>query len=181
MYDHSISPEALVQFRKYFTLLTNSILWCAEWRFHTPCFKVKVIERGQRSHVQTLCQLHVSLAPARIQKMFYSYAHFNKSTYRAMFQSPHYKVNSIGGIQKSHIHNWYIVGRQSKPHNSDFYQNVFCQCRNTKRMAHILSNSCSSRPIRTPLKSINHASKYCIYERYHFFSANFTEIRCFAM
>ena len=35
-------------------------------------------------------------------------------------------------------------------------------------MAHILSNSCSSRPIRTPLKSINHASKYCINEKFHF-------------
>ena len=40
-------------------------------------------------------------------------------------------------------------------------------------MAHILSNSCSSRPLRTPLKSINHASKYPIYERYHYFDAQF--------
>ena len=49
-------------------------------------------------------------------------------------------------------------------------------------MAHILSNSRSSRSIiRTFLKNINHASKYLIYERYHYFGANFTEIRCFAM
>ena len=48
-------------------------------------------------------------------------------------------------------------------------------------MEHILSNSRSSRPIRTPLKSINHASKYCVYERYHYFGAHFTEIQRFAM
>ena len=46
-----------------------------------------------------------------------------------------------------------------------FTKTTFCQRGNTKRMAQILSNSRSSRPIRTPLKSINHASKYCIYER----------------
>ena len=48
-------------------------------------------------------------------------------------------------------------------------------------MTHILSNSRSSRPIRNPLKSINHASKYCVYERYHYFGAHFTEIQRFAM
>ena len=48
-------------------------------------------------------------------------------------------------------------------------------------MAHILSNSCSSRPIRTPLKSINHASKYYIYEKFHYFGAHFTEIQGFVM
>ena len=47
----------------------------------------------------------------------------------------------------------------------------FCQCVNTKGMAHILSNSCSSRPIRTALKSTNNASKYRIYERYNYFGA----------
>ena len=52
----------------------------------------------------------------------------------------------------------------------------FCQSGYTKRMAHILSNSRSSRPIRTPLKSINHASKYRIYEKFHYFGAHFTEI-----
>ena len=46
-------------------------------------------------------------------------------------------------------------------------------------MAQILSNSRSSRPIRTPLKSIDHASKYRIYEIYHYFGAHFTEIRHF--
>ena len=56
-----------------------------------------------------------------------------------------------------------------------FTNTTFCQRENTKLMAHILSNSptCSSRPIRTPFKSINHASKYRIYERYHYFGANF--------
>ena len=47
-------------------------------------------------------------------------------------------------------------------------------------MVHIVSNSRSSRPIRTPL-SITHASKYRIYERYHYCGAHSTEIRCFAM
>ena len=62
-----------------------------------------------------------------------------------------------------------------------FTKTTFCQHGNTKRMAHILSNSRSSRPIKTPLKSINHASKYPIYVRYHYFCAHFTEIGCFAM
>ena len=48
-------------------------------------------------------------------------------------------------------------------------------------MVHNLSNSHSSRPIRTPLKSINHASKYGIYEKFHYFGAHFTEIRGFAI
>ena len=61
-----------------------------------------------------------------------------------------------------------------------FTKTTFCQCGNTKRMAHILSNSLSSRPIKTPLKSINHASKYCIYENFLYFSALFTEIQGFA-
>ena len=75
-----------------------------------------------------------------------------------------------------------IVGRESKPRNSDFYQNVvFCQRGNTKRMAHVLSNPRSSRLIRTLLKSINHASKYRIYEKFHYFGAHFTEIRGFSM
>ena len=43
-------------------------------------------------------------------------------------------------------------------------------------MEHIPSNSRSSRPIRTPLKSINHASKYRIFEKFHYFGAHFTEI-----
>ena len=34
-----------------------------------------------------------------------------------------------------------------------FTKTTFCQRGNTKRMAHILSNSRSSRPIRTPLKA----------------------------
>ena len=48
-------------------------------------------------------------------------------------------------------------------------------------MVHILSNSRSSRPIRTPSKSINHGSKYRIYEKFHYFGAHFTEIQVFAM
>ena len=70
-----------------------------------------------------------------------------------------------------------IVGRESKPRNSEFYQNDFCQCGNTKCMAHILSNSSRSRPIRTPLKCINHSSKYRIFEIFHYFGAHFTKIR----
>ena len=54
-----------------------------------------------------------------------------------------------------------------------FTKTTFCQCGNIKRMAHILSNSPSSRPIRTPLKSIYSASKYRIYDRYHQFGAHF--------
>ena len=48
-------------------------------------------------------------------------------------------------------------------------------------MVNILSNSRSSRPIRTPLKSIDHASKSRIYEKFHYFGAHFTQIRGFAM
>ena len=62
-----------------------------------------------------------------------------------------------------------------------FTKVTFCQCGNTKRTAHILSNSRPSKPIRTLLKSINHASKYCINEKFHYFGARFTEIRGFAM
>ena len=62
-----------------------------------------------------------------------------------------------------------------------FTKTSVCQGGNTKRMVHILSNSCSSRPIRTPLQSVNHASKYRIYEKFHYFGAHFTEIRGFAM
>ena len=62
-----------------------------------------------------------------------------------------------------------------------FTKTTFCQPGNTKCITHILSNSHGSRPIRTPLKSINYASKYPIYERYHYFGALFTEIQCFAM
>ena len=54
---------------------------------------------------------------------------------------------------------------------------IFTKTTFTKHIAHILSNSRSSRPIRTPLKSINHASKYCIYEKFHYFGAQFNEIR----
>ena len=62
-----------------------------------------------------------------------------------------------------------------------FTQTTYCQCVNTKRMVNILSNSRNSRPIRPPLKRINHASKYRIYEGYHYFGAHFTKIRGFAM
>ena len=58
---------------------------------------------------------------------------------------------------------------------------TFCQCGNANCMAHILSNSRSSRPIGTPLKSINHVSKDCIYEKIHYFGAHFTEMQGFAM
>ena len=71
----------------------------------------------------------------------------------------------------------HIVGRESKP----LTKTTFCQGGNIKCMVHILSSSCSYRPIRTPLKSINHATKYRIYERYHYFRNHFTEIGCFAM
>ena len=74
-------------------------------------------------------------------------------------------------INRSGLH---IVGQESKPCTLIFTKMTFCQRGNTKRMAHILSNSHSSRPIRTPLKSINHASKYCIYNRHHHFGAHFT-------
>ena len=46
-------------------------------------------------------------------------------------------------------------------------------------MVLILSNSRSSRPIRTHLKSINYASKYRIYVRYHYFGVHFTKIGLF--
>ena len=62
-----------------------------------------------------------------------------------------------------------------------FTKTTFCQRGNTKSMEHILSKSRSSRPIRTALKSINYASKYCIYEKFHYFGAHFTEIRGFAL
>ena len=62
-----------------------------------------------------------------------------------------------------------------------FTKTTFCQHGKTKRLAHILSNSRSSRPIRTRLKSINLASNYSIYEKFHYFGAHFTEIRGFAM
>ena len=39
----------------------------------------------------------------------------------------------------------------------------------------------SSRSIRTPLESINHALKYRFYEKFYYFGAHFTEIRGFAM
>ena len=66
----------------------------------------------------------------------------------------------------------HFVGQKSKPGNSDFYPNkVFCQPHGT----HSVKFS-SSKPIRTPLQSINHASKYGIYERYHYFGAHFTDI-----
>ena len=75
---------------------------------------------------------------------------------------------------------WYIVGQESKPSNSDFCKKkTFCQRQNAKRMAHILSNYRRSRPIRTPLKGINHASKYRIYDTFHYFGAHFTKIRGF--
>ena len=62
-----------------------------------------------------------------------------------------------------------------------FTKTTFYQSGNTKRMAHILSNSHSSRLIRAPLKSINHASKYRIYEKFHYFGAHSTENRGFAI
>ena len=69
-----------------------------------------------------------------------------------------------------HFRYTHIVGRESKPRNSDyFYQINFLSSGNTKCMTHILSNSRSFRPIRTPLKSINHASKYRIYEKFPLF------------
>ena len=40
-----------------------------------------------------------------------------------------------------------------------FAKTTFCQRGNTKRMAHILSNSHISRPVRTPLKNIKHMLK----------------------
>ena len=46
-------------------------------------------------------------------------------------------------------------------------------------MALIQSNSRSSNQIRIPLKSINYASKYRIYEKFHYFGAHFTEIQGF--
>ena len=80
------------------------------------------------------------------------------------------------------IYNLSLVGTQNLV-TLIFTKTTFCRLRNTKCMSHILSNSCSSRSIRTPLKSINHASKNCIYERYmyHYFGAHFTEMQCFAM
>ena len=59
---------------------------------------------------------------------------------------------------------------------------TFCQCGNNNHMVHILSTYCSTRPIRTPLKSVSHASKYCIYVRYFYLGDHFiafTEVRVF--
>ena len=75
----------------------------------------------------------------------------------------------------------HIVGWESNLVTLIFTKTTFYQRGNTKRMAHTLSNSCSYRPIRTLLKSINHASKYGIYEKFHYFGAHFTEIQGFAM
>ena len=81
---------------------------------------------------------------------------------------PHWAYMSLQKIM------WYIVGQESKPCNSDFCKKTtFCQFRNAKRMAHILSNYRRSRPIRTPLKGINHASKYRIYDTFHYFWCSF--------
>ena len=57
-----------------------------------------------------------------------------------------------------------------------FNKTTFYQRGYTKRMAHIHSNSHRSRSIRTPLKSINHSSKYRIYEKFDYFGAHFTKI-----
>ena len=72
-----------------------------------------------------------------------------------------------------------IVGRESKPRNSDFYQNDFLSMRDYQTHGANSVESRSSRPIRSPLKSINHASKYRIYENFHYLGAHFTEIRGF--
>ena len=64
----------------------------------------------------------------------------------------------FGNFHMSSVGSWNLV-------TLIFTKTTFCHRENTKRMAHILSNS----RIRTPLKSINHASKYRIYERYLFF------------
>ena len=84
-------------------------------------------------------------------------------------------------VQSWNFADWYIVSRESNPRNSDFSKTTICQCGNTKRLAHILSNSRSSRPIWALLKSTNHALKYRIYEQFHYFGAHFTEIWGIAM
>ena len=75
----------------------------------------------------------------------------------------------------------HIVSPELKPLNSDFYQNDILSTREYQAHGAYSSNSRSSRPIRTPLNSINHASKYCIYKKFHYFGAHFTEIQGFAM
>ena len=62
----------------------------------------------------------------------------------------------------------HILIRESKPSNSEFYQNDFLSTLDTNYMAHILSNFHSSGPIRTPFKSIYHVSKYCSWVRYDY-------------
>ena len=76
----------------------------------------------------------------------------------------HRKLSRKGNL----LHKYYIssVGSQNLI-TLIFTKTTFCQRGNTKHIEHILSYSRSSRPIRPTLKSINHASKCCIYERYH--------------
>ena len=64
-------------------------------------------------------------------------------------------------------------GRESKPRNSDFTKTTLCQRGNTKCMAQI--------SVALDQLENNHASKYRIYEKVHYFGAHFTEIQGFAM
>ena len=70
-----------------------------------------------------------------------------------------------------------IVCRESKPRNSDFYQTDFLSTWEYQTHgAHYVEFS-----LEPPLKSINHASKYSIFEKFNYFGAHFMEIQGFAM
>ena len=112
--------------------------------------------------------------------LFQTIFYFAQLPYINLCKTCEPRGGTIFGPQEQNL-NKLCRGRESKPHNSDFYQKDFFQRGNTKRMAHILSNYRSSRPIKTPLKSINLASKCRIYENFHYLVAHFTKIRGFAL
>ena len=57
----------------------------------------------------------------------------------------------------------YIVGRESKPHNSDFYQNNFLSTREYQTHGTHSVIILVALDQKEPQKSINHASKYMKY------------------
>ena len=67
----------------------------AEQRLETPCYKAKVIVRGQKSHVQNSCSPHVSWTPRSILKLFHANVHPNVATCRERFQTSCFKVSKI--------------------------------------------------------------------------------------
>ena len=64
----SISPNCLAHFLLYIFTHTSTLMsWHTKQRFHTPCFKVKVLVGGQRWHVQ----IFWPWTPCRILKIFH--------------------------------------------------------------------------------------------------------------